>query len=351
VAPFARHAGERELIAFDAPGAGLSQRPRRPLRMRGLARVVAELLDALGLGRVDVLGYSFGGGLAQELAHRAPERVRRLVLCATAPGLGGVPPKPMAALMLATPARYYHPRLLQLSLAHIAGGRTRREPAVLAAHASERLLHPPSPLGYAYQLYAAAGWSSLPWLHRIKHPTLVIAGENDPSVPLRNGRLLAARIPDSRDADLIVIGATTGKPLEHMLLRDDAREVLEDPPCAVAVAPVGYFTRSDEMSKIGVGYDGSSESERALALARKIAARCYATLSAFEAVPPRLAPRDLENPESRIEKDINAARRRIAAPGDVEPHAELADDAVDGGPGGAGLGRTRSSRNPLRRSS
>ena len=105
-APFARHAGERELIAFDPPGAGLSQRPRRPLRMRGLARVVAALLDTLGLERVDVLGYSFGGGLAQELAYRAPERVRRLVLCATAPGLGGVPPKPMAALMLATPARY-----------------------------------------------------------------------------------------------------------------------------------------------------------------------------------------------------------------------------------------------------
>jgi pimeloyl-ACP methyl ester carboxylesterase len=156
------------------------------------------LLDTLGLERVDVLGYSFGGGLAQELAHRAPKRVRRLVLCATAPGLGGVPPKPMAALMLATPARYYHPRLLQLSLGHIAGGRTRREPGVLSEHAGERLLHPPSPLGYAYQLYATAGWSSLPWLHRLSQPTLVVAGEDDPSVPLRNGRILAARIPDSR---------------------------------------------------------------------------------------------------------------------------------------------------------
>src|SRR3954464_15720444 len=90
--PFARFAGERELITFDPPGAGLSQRPRRPLRMTGLAGVLTELLDALGLERVDVLGYSFGGGLAQELAHRAPERVRRLVLCATAPGIGGRPP-------------------------------------------------------------------------------------------------------------------------------------------------------------------------------------------------------------------------------------------------------------------
>src|SRR3954447_18519996 len=197
-APFARHAGERELIAFDPPGAGLSQRPSRPLRMTGLAGVVTELLDALRLERVDVLGYSFGGGLAQELAHRAPERVRRLVLCATAPGLGGSPPKPLAALMLATPARYYHPRLLELSLAHIAGGRPARAPGFPARHAGERLLHPPSLLGYAYQLYAVAGWSSLPWLHGLSQPTLVVSGEKDPSVPLRNGRLLAARLPDAR---------------------------------------------------------------------------------------------------------------------------------------------------------
>ena len=197
-APFAAHAGARELVAFDPPGAGLSQRPGLPLRMSGLARVVTEMLDVLGLGRVDVLGYSFGGGLAQELAYRAPERVRRLVLCATAPGVGGCPPRPMAALMLASPARYYHPRLLELSIAHIAGGRTAREPGALDRQAAERLLHPPSPIGYAYQLYAVAGWSSLPWLHRVPHRTLVVSGEDDPAVPVRNGRLLAHRLPDAR---------------------------------------------------------------------------------------------------------------------------------------------------------
>ena len=197
-APFAAHAGDRELVAFDPPGAGLSQRPGLPLRMSGLARVVTEMLDVLGLGRVDVLGYSFGGGLAQELAYRAPDRVRRLVLCATAPGLGGSPPRPMAALMLASPARYYHPRLLELSIAHIAGGRTAREPGALDRRAAERLLHPPSPIGYAYQLYAVAGWSSLPWLHRVRHRTLVVSGEDDPAVPVRNGRMLAGRLPDAR---------------------------------------------------------------------------------------------------------------------------------------------------------
>lgn len=196
-APFARHAGERELIAFEHPARGLSQRSRLPLRMAALADVVRALLDELRLERVDVLGYSWGGALAQELARRAPDRVRRLVLCATGPGLGGSPPRPLA-LLLATPARYYHPRLLVLTVPHIAGARTARDPAVLAEHAGERLQRPPDPLGYVYQLYAAAGWSSLPWLGRLPQPTLVVAGERDPSVPLRNARLLADRVPHAR---------------------------------------------------------------------------------------------------------------------------------------------------------
>jgi poly(3-hydroxyoctanoate) depolymerase len=197
-APFAEHAEGLELIAFDAPGTGLSQRSRAPMRMGALAALVERLMDELGLDRVDVLGYSWGGGLAQELARRAPDRVRRLVLCATGPGLGGTPPRPLAALMLATPARYYHPRLLALTVPHIAGGRTRRERGVLAAQAQARLRRPPDLLGYAFQLYAVAGWSSLPWLGRVPQRTLVVAGDEDPSVPLGNARALAARIPDAR---------------------------------------------------------------------------------------------------------------------------------------------------------
>jgi len=228
-APFARLAGGRELIAFDAPGAGLSQRPRRPLRMQDLARVVRELLDALGLECVDVLGYSFGGALAQELARRVPDRVRRLVLCATAPGLGGIPPQPLAAaLMLATPACYYHPRLLALILPGIAGGRTARELDALAEQAAACLRRPPDPLGYAYQLYAVTGWSSLPWLHRVPHRSLIVAGEEDLSVPLRNARLLAARLPHAR---LHVV-----KGAGHLFLLDEPQN---------AVGPIGAFLDAD----------------------------------------------------------------------------------------------------------
>jgi pimeloyl-ACP methyl ester carboxylesterase len=51
--------------------------------------------------------------------------------------------------------------------------------------------------GYLGQLYAISGWSSLPWLHTLRQPTLVLAGDDDPIVPLINGRILAWRIPNA----------------------------------------------------------------------------------------------------------------------------------------------------------
>jgi pimeloyl-ACP methyl ester carboxylesterase len=56
----------------------------------------------------------------------------------------------------------------------------------------------PTMRGYASQLYALAGWSSLLWLHRLRQPTLVMAGADDPLVPLPNAWILARRIPDAR---------------------------------------------------------------------------------------------------------------------------------------------------------
>jgi poly(3-hydroxyalkanoate) depolymerase len=189
---------DRHLIAFDAPGTGESSRLRSPARMDGLARIVVRLLDKLGHDVVDVLGVSFGGALAQELAHGHPERVRRLILCATSPGIVSVPPKPVPALLLLTPARYYHPALFRFAMPRIAGGRTAREKDVLAGQVRARLSRPPNPLGYAYQLFAVTGWTSAPWLHRLRQPTLVIAGDDDRAIPLANARFLARRIPDSQ---------------------------------------------------------------------------------------------------------------------------------------------------------
>jgi poly(3-hydroxyoctanoate) depolymerase len=218
--PFERLVRGRELIALDAPGTGLSARPRYPLRMRALARIVARVLDELGVVSADVLGYSFGGLLALELAHRAPARVRRLVLCATAQGPPAIPPGPLPALMLLTPARYYHPGLFRLMVPRIAGGRTRREPAQLDAQVSARLARPPQLLGYAYQLYAAWGWTSVPWLRRVRQPALILAGDDDPIIPVINARIMARLMPN---AHLHVVDGGG-----HLFLLDQPETVIDE---------------------------------------------------------------------------------------------------------------------------
>lgn len=196
--PLVRRLRGREVIAFDLPGVGLSGYPRWPLRMPELARLVDGLLARLRQQRVDVLGYSLGGLLAQELAHRIPERVRRLVLGATVPGVPSFPPNPLVGLMLLTPARYWDRRLAELIVPRIAGGRTARDRRVLRAGLNPRLTRPPTTVGYLHQLYSVIGWSSHRWLHRLRHPTLVLHGDEDPVAPLVNARYLAWAIPTAR---------------------------------------------------------------------------------------------------------------------------------------------------------
>jgi poly(3-hydroxyalkanoate) depolymerase len=196
--PFENRLSGREVIAFDLPGCGESPRSARPLRMSGLAGVVRDLLDDLGHQQVDILGISFGGALAQEFARRYPDRVRRLILCATSPGIVSVPPRPLPALYLMTPLRYVHPVFFDFMMPRIVGGKTARERDALDGQRDARLSHPPDPLGYLFQLYAVSGWTSVCYLHTLEQPTLILAGDDDRAIPLANAKLLARLIPNAR---------------------------------------------------------------------------------------------------------------------------------------------------------
>ena len=79
-------------IVFDMPGSGRSPTPRTPLSISDHAAVAVALLDELGHEQADVVGFSLGGMVAQQLARDAADRVRRLALVATGCGLGGMPP-------------------------------------------------------------------------------------------------------------------------------------------------------------------------------------------------------------------------------------------------------------------
>ena len=196
--PFERElaARGRQVISFDAPGIGGSTPYRSPRRMPGLVRTVTGMLDALGYDEVDVFGVSLGGVVAQQLARQAPHRVRGLVLAATAPGLGGMPGAPSALLALTTPRRYRDPEHYLQIAGRIYGGMARTDPHRLL-HTVIGRVQPPSVAGYVGQLYAITGWSSMPWLHTLRQPTLVLAGDDDPIIPLVNARILAWRIPSA----------------------------------------------------------------------------------------------------------------------------------------------------------
>jgi poly(3-hydroxyoctanoate) depolymerase len=188
----------RRTIAFDPPGVGASSMPRRPVTLRSLAHLATRLLDELGHTAVDVLGVSMGGAVAQELVHRAPERVRRAVLCATSCGLGSLPGNPLALALLVNPMRNYSRRYARWAAPHMLGGRLRSSADATRTYVTLRNSRPPELRGFVLQLLGMTGWSSLPWLHTLRVPVLVLAGDDDPIVPLANARLLASRIPNAR---------------------------------------------------------------------------------------------------------------------------------------------------------
>jgi len=206
-----------QTIVFDMPGSGRSPTPRTPMRLGQLAGVVEGLLDHLGVAQVDVLGFSYGGFVAQQLARQDGPRVRRVVLAATSAGALSVPPPAYNIVRMMTPARYSSEGCFRTVAPSLYGGRIARDAAVLDAHFADRKAQPPSMGGYLSQLYSAWGWSSLPWLWRLRQPALVIAGADDRLVHVANARALAALLPDARLH--VVAGAG------HLLLLDQAAEV------------------------------------------------------------------------------------------------------------------------------
>ena len=186
-----------EVIRFDPPGVGGSAPSPLPYRFSGLCRLIARLLDELGHDQVDVLGISWGGGVAQHFAAFQRARCRRLVLVATATGAVMVPARPSVLAHMVTPQRYLNREYLERVAGEIYGGSARADPARVAAamHDGNRV-GPPG--GYLYQLTAGAGWTSVPFLPWLRQPTLIVSGDDDPLIPLANARLMHLLIPKSR---------------------------------------------------------------------------------------------------------------------------------------------------------
>lgn len=187
----------RTLIRFDAPGIGGSPRSCRPYRLRRLVKALAAMLEELGYTQVDVLGLSWGGGVAQQFAFTQRAQCRRLVLVSTGTGSIMVPANPRILTKMLTPSRFTNPsRLLGGLGQELYGGSMRKDPTVAFAALKDQKTDTIT-TGYFLQLGSAAMWTSLFFLPLVRKRTLILAGDDDPLVPSINGQIMHRLMPKS----------------------------------------------------------------------------------------------------------------------------------------------------------
>lgn len=191
------------VVRFDVPGCGASPDSAFPYRFPYLATVLGRLLRKTGVverrgegSKVDLLGMSWGGGLAQQFAFQNPQRCRRLILVSTGTGSLMIPARPSVLAKMVTPRRFLDHRYAAAIAPDIYGGTARRDPTMVK-RVFDRQLMAGSRVGYLHQLMAGAGWTSVFMLPLIRQPTLIIAGADDPIIPLPNARIMKQLLPNA----------------------------------------------------------------------------------------------------------------------------------------------------------
>lgn len=132
----------------------------------------------------------------------------------------------------------------------------------------------------------------------------------------------------ARDADLLVIGASRYDVIYRDLVGDDVRELLGNPPCAVAIAPLGYADQPGQLRTIGVAYDASPASAQALGVAKELALDAQAELSLVHAVDG-LGRHDPVLGNESFEDEMRQVGARIHALTGIEAHVEDGDPAQE----------------------
>ncbi len=135
-------------------------------------------------------------------------------------------------------------------------------------------------------------------------------------------------LAERHHADLIVIGACRHGFLGRVLLGNDTIAALNGAPCAVAVAPFGYAERANPFDVLGVGYDGSPESEHALAAARALAPRLQSTVKALSVIPLQSIPYGepiAQNWPDAVKRLMDGERRRVCQLEDIDGDVTYGD--------------------------
>jgi pimeloyl-ACP methyl ester carboxylesterase/acyl carrier protein len=191
--------GERRLVLLETRGSGLSGAPPEPCSTARLAADALALLDHLSLGPVDVLGFSLGGLVAQELALLAPDRIRSLVLAATAARVPGRTRRVLDAWRRLLLAGVDADAFRREQFAWVFGpGTLENDTLIEGALATLAGAPAPSARGFAAQADACLAHDTRERASRIGAPALVLAGEDDVLLPAAAAETLAGLLPRGR---------------------------------------------------------------------------------------------------------------------------------------------------------
>lgn len=198
-------ASEREVILFDSAGVGRST-GRVPPTVAGMATHALDFLDELCVTSCDVLGFSLGGMVAQQMARERPSIFRRMILVGTAPRGGDDImhlEKPSLARYLGDPTLKGYAVLQKIFFTPTSSSQAAGERYIeRLARRQEDLDTPSGPDVAAAQMAAFREWeqsteNSLADLRAIHHPTLVVNGTHDEMIPVSNSYRLSENLPNA----------------------------------------------------------------------------------------------------------------------------------------------------------
>jgi pimeloyl-ACP methyl ester carboxylesterase len=198
------------VIVFDNCGVGNTTTGSKPFSIQQFANDTAGLLDALKIRKADVLGYSMGSFVAQQLTVTNPEKVNRLILvAASCGGKEGIPQSPQLQKMASDVANKFinnisvsQEEMKSLISASLGPGWIRLNPESLETIPEAKdLLASITPNNNLKQIKAIQSWFATNWsgicsqLTKLSNPTLVIIGTDDVAVPTANSLVIAEKIP------------------------------------------------------------------------------------------------------------------------------------------------------------
>jgi len=198
-------ASGREVILFDSAGVGRSS-GKVPITIAGMASHALDFLDGLGLDGCDVLGFSLGGMVAQQMARDRPSMFRRMILVGTAPR-GGEEimrlEKPSLARHLSDPTLKGYAVLQKIFFAPTSSSQAAGEAFIgRLVQRTEDLDTASGPAVAAAQMAAFREWEQATGirfaeLKGIPQPTLVVNGIHDEMIPVSNSYRLSENLPNA----------------------------------------------------------------------------------------------------------------------------------------------------------